>query len=203
MMLAIFGFIIIAYLFGSIPFGYLVVKAKKGIDIRTVGSGATGGTNAGRILGRNWGVFVGALDMLKGALPVFLTLKFLPQDPALGDWPLCFVIFAAVLGHIYPIFLNFKGGKGVSTTIGGLIPIFTWKIILFVVLLMFSIIKISKISSFASLNFALLLPLFLYLVSGKIEYLVLGTFLFIIIWWVHRENIQRLIEGKEKKSGLV
>ncbi len=191
-------FLFIAYLFGSISFGYLVVKKRKGINIKEIGSGATGGTNVSRVLGRNWGFLVVILDILKAALPVWLAMNFL-----VSDWQICLVILAAVLGHIYPVFLKFKGGKGVSVTIGALLPILTWKIVLFAVICVLGLIAVSKISSFASLTFASLLPLFLYSLTYKVEYFILGLLLFVLIWYAHRENIKRIIKGTEKKSGLI
>ena len=191
-------FIIFGYLLGSIPFGYLVVKWRKGIDVRKIGSGATGGTNVGRALGKEWGLGVALLDMTKAAIPVALATRFL-----IVDWQVGLVVLAAVLGHIYPVFLKFKGGKGVSVTIGGLIPILGWKIIVIALLIFLPILLISKISSIGSLTFSLFLPLILYGMTSDDNYLVLGILLFAIIWWAHRENIKRLIEGKEHRSGVI
>lgn len=191
-------FIIFGYLSGSIPFGYLAVKLRKGVDIRKIGSGATGGTNVGRALGKKWGIGIGLLDMTKAAIPVALAARFLAID-----WQIGLVVLAAVLGHIYPIFLKFKGGKGVSVTIGGLLPILGWKIILIALLIFLPILLILKISSVASLTFSLFLPLILYKMTSDDNYLILGFLLFAIIWWAHRENIKRLIAGKEHRSGVI
>ena len=193
------SFVGLSYLLGSISAGYLIVKFKKGIDIRKVGSGAIGGTNVGRVLGKKWAVFVGLFDMAKSALPVFFANNYLH----FLDWQICVVIVAAVLGHIYPIFLKFKGGKGVATTFGGLLPIFGWKIILFVLIIFLPLLYILKISSFASLTFASFLPFFLFSLTFNYSFFILGFLLFFIIWWAHRENIQRIAQGKEKRSGLV
>ena len=196
-------FCALAYLFGSIPTGYLIVKAKKGIDIRKVGSGATGGTNVARVLGKKWGYLVGILDGLKAFLPVFLAKKILPQG-TYYHWELVFVALMPVIGHIWSIFLNFKAGKGVASTLGSLLALFGWKVLALPFFIMLPLILIFKISSIASLTLALFLPLSLYFFSqGKQEYLILGFLLLVIIFWSHRENIQRLIQGKEKRSGLV
>jgi len=196
-------FSIFAYLCGSIPTGYLIVKAKKGIDIRKVGSGATGGTNVARILGKKWGYLVGIFDCFKAFLPVLLAKRFLPQGP-LYHWQLIFVALMPVVGHIWSAFLSFKAGKGVASTLGSLLALFGWRILALPLFIMLPLILIFKISSIASLTFALFLPPSLYFFSkGRYEYLLLGFLLLIIIFWSHRENIQRLIEGKEKRSGLV
>ena len=110
-MIDYFLLIIFGYLLGSIPFGYLISKTK-GIDIRKVGSGAIGGTNVTRALGLKYGLLVAILDLLKGAIPVYLAIKFL-----VSDWQIVTVAISPVLGHIFPVWLGFKGGKGVATTL--------------------------------------------------------------------------------------
>src|SRR4030042_1853772 len=104
--------IILGYLLGSFPTGFLLCKVK-GIDIQKIGSGATGGTNVSRALGWGWGAFVGIMDVLKGLVPVYLAINFLSSD-----WQIAIVAVFPVLGHIFPVWLKFKGGKGVATTIG-------------------------------------------------------------------------------------
>ena len=192
-------FLVLSYLLGSTPTGYLIVKKKKGIDIRDVGSGATGGTNVGRVLGGKWGIAVGVLDMLKSAIPVWIAQNFFH----FLDWQIALVVLSAVLGHIYPIFLKFKGGKGVATTVGAFLPLFGWKFIVFAVIIFIPIIYILKITSFASLVFSSFLPLFLFTLTYSYEYLFLGLAICAIIWWTHRENIKRIAQGREKKSGLL
>jgi len=121
-----------AYLLGSVPFAYLIAKAVRGIDIREVGSGNVGATNVGRALGRRWGILVFALDVLKGFLPTLAAL-LLHHEPALalhslgeGGLPLGVALtgFAAVAGHNWPVFLKFKGGKGMATSCGVFLAVF-------------------------------------------------------------------------------
>ena len=185
---------IFAYLFGSIPVGYLFVKRKKGIDIKKVGSGATGGTNVSRILGIKYGILVGILDILKAYFPVFLAAKFLAPG-----WQLIFVAIAPVLGHIFPCFLKFKGGKGVSTMVGALFALFGPKFILIILLYAILYFSVFQISSLFSLAFSASLPVICYLFFPKTSYIFLGLFLLALIWWAHRENIQRIKTGEETK----
>ncbi len=192
-------FLILSYLLGSTPTGYLIVKKKKGIDVRDVGSGATGGTNVGRVLGGKWEIIVGLLDMAKSAIPVWIANSYFH----FLDWQIALVILSAVLGHIYPIFLKFRGGKGVATTIGAFLPLFGWKFLVFIVLIFIPIIYFFKITSFASLVFASFLPFFLFTLTYSYNYLFLGLAICAIIWWTHRENIKRIAQGREKKSGLL
>ena len=112
--------ILCAYLVGSVPFAYLITKAVRGIDIREVGSGNVGATNVGRALGRNWGILVFALDVLKGFLPALAAL--LSHGCRIGESALPLGValagFAAVAGHNWPVFLKFRGGKGMATSCG-------------------------------------------------------------------------------------
>ena len=116
--------VLLAYLIGSIPTAYLLVRAKKGIDIRTVGSGNVGATNAGRVLGRRYFGVVFILDLLKGFLPTLflpLLLKSRGQEVSV-DLP-ALIAIAAILGHNFPIYLGFRGGKGVSTSLGAVLAL--------------------------------------------------------------------------------
>lgn len=199
--------IIFGYLFGSIPWGYLISRIK-GIDIRKVGSGNIGAVNVGRILGFKWGLFVFGLDFLKGLLPVKLTLSFLhPLCACEGDWLkasgadwfIALVALLPVLGHLFPIWLKFKGGKGVATTIGVIFPLLDGNILLIFLLIWLLILFISKIASFSNLLMASFLPLTLWLSSSSLAYFILGLGLFALIWWAHRENLKRIKENQEPK----
>ena len=188
--------IIFGYLLGSIPWGLLISKAK-GIDIRKVGSGNIGGTNVGRGLGLKWGLLIGVLDVSKGVIPIFLATKFLSVD-----WQITSVAIAPVLGHIFPIWLKFKGGKGVATTFGALFVLLGWQELLILLLIWLLILAIFRIMSFTNLLLVSFLPLILWFNSFSLAYFILGFVLFALIWWTHRENIQRLKEGKESKFKL-
>jgi glycerol-3-phosphate acyltransferase PlsY len=186
-----FILLIICYLVGSIPTAYLLVKHYKGIDIRTVGSGNVGATNAARILGK-WGFFaVFAADMLKGFLPVLVVKYFYPE----------YVLVAAVLvivGHTYTVFLNFKGGKGVATAVGVFLALAP--IPLAIAAVAFGVVfGISRMVSLSSVTAATVLTAAVALtdttVSLKIVTLLLATF----VVFKHRENIKRIMKGEESR----
>ena len=188
--------IIFGYLLGSIPWGYLISKTK-GIDIRKVGSGNIGGTNVIRALGTKWGLLVAILDLLKGVIPVYLAISFL-----VFDWQIASVAITPVLGHIFPVWLGFKGGKGVATTLGVLFIILEWKILLPFLLVWLLVLVVSQISSFSNLLMVSFLPLALWFSSFSLAYFILGLALFALIWWAHRENLKRIKEGREPKIKL-
>jgi glycerol-3-phosphate acyltransferase PlsY len=189
----IFLFIILAYLSGSIPFGYLIGKLKK-IDVRKKGSGNIGGTNVARTLGFKYGLLVGILDILKAIIPIYIASKYLNEN-----WQIATVSIFPVIGHIFPIWLNFKGGKGVATVAAtifwilglkySLIFIFSWVILLLII----------KIMSLTNLIIVLFLPLLFWYKTQSTAYLILSFLYIILIWWAHRENIKRLKKGIEPK----
>jgi len=195
--------IIFGYLLGSIPWGYLVSKVK-GIDIRKIGSGNIGGTNVLRALGIKWGLLVAILDLLKGVIPVYLAINFLTSHQYIvwGYWQIASVAITPVLGHIFPVWLGFKGGKGVITTLGALFVLLEWKILLPFLLVWLLVLAISQISSFSNLLMVSFLPLTLWLSSFSLAYFTLGWVLFALIWWTHRENLKRIKEGVEPKLKL-
>lgn len=193
MSLYFLSLIIFGYLLGSIPPGYLLSKAK-GIDIRKIGSGSIGATNVVRALGKKWGLLVLVLDLLKGAIPVYLAFKFL-----VFDWQIALVAIAPVLGHIFPVWLGFKGGKGVATTLGVIFVLLDWKILLPFLFIWLLVLAISQISSFSNLMMVSFLPLVFWLSSFSLAYFSLGIFLFVLIWLAHRENLQRIAQGVEPK----
>jgi glycerol-3-phosphate acyltransferase PlsY len=110
--------LVVSYLFGAIPFGFIIARKVKGIDIRKFGSGNIGATNAVRVVGRNWGILVFFLDFLKGLLPVVATCLILTLEYRFIDRACILVAIAAIAGHNWPVYLKFRGGKGVSTSIG-------------------------------------------------------------------------------------
>jgi len=189
-----------SYLLGSIPFGKIVSKYARGIDIQKVGSGNIGGTNVGRVLGFRYGALVAGLDVWKGALPVILTMYFFWQN----WWLVGLAWLFSFLGHLFPVWLKFKGGRGVSVFIGGLLSLTGWKTCLIILgcwLGVFLFLAQRKMSAanlmIASglLMFIILIPVFLYL--APIVLIIVG-----LIWWAHRENIRRLSKGKEPSLKL-
>jgi len=188
--------IIFGYLLGSIPWGYLISKVKR-IDIRKVGSGNIGMTNVLRILGLKWAALVSILDVVKGVIPAYLAINFL-----VFDWQIALVSISPILGHIFPVWLKFKGGKGVATTLGVLFILLGWKFSLILLLIWLLVLAVSQIMSFTNLLMVSFFPLILWLSSFSLVYYIFGIILAILIWWTHRENLQRIKEGREPKFKL-
>lgn len=189
-------FAVVAYLIGSIPTGYLIVKAKTGQDIRTIGSGSTGATNVKRVLGKKWFFTVMVLDAIKGMVPVLIA-KYLTFGDSLG---LVAVVSAVmvIIGHSKPLFLGFKGGKSVASGIGtiyalnfyvGLILTVVWSIITY----------FTKYVSVGSIIALICAPFLMYFLKNPIGYTVYATIAAIYIVYLHRENIKRLLKGTENK----
>lgn len=190
-------FILLAYLIGSIPTGFIIVKLFKNIDIRTVGSGSTGATNVKRVMGKNWFFIVMILDAIKGALPVILATLFVSKFSNIGLCPVLAAI-AVILGHSKSIFLNFTGGKSVASGVGTILAL-NWQVGLIVFLIWSIIAWFSKYISLASMIALLLSPILMYLFKQPIAYILYTLLGAIYIVYLHRENISRLIKGNENK----
>ena len=184
-----------AFLLGSIPFGLVIAKTIKGIDPRKAGSGNIGSTNVARLCGWPCGVLTLFCDIMKGTLPVLVAVHFMPEQ----FWQ-SLVALAAVLGHIKSPFLGFKGGKGVATTIGALIPL-AFLPLLCAVACFFVVVFITRYVSLSSMTMAVALVVF-YAVFGHWQLLPLGVVLAAMIIWAHRSNIGRLMRGEESKFVL-
>ncbi len=188
-------FLLLAYFIGSIPTGYLFVKKFLGIDIREYGSGNVGATNVARKLGFKMGAAVALIDIMKGFIPVIAARLFLGLEPA---YLLYLIGFAAIIGHDWSIFLGFDGGKGVATTFGVILaaaPLSFVVLGLIWLAITFSI----RIVSLASLLGTLTLPFTVYLFSGDPAQAAMALILFVFVVYTHRENINRLIKGEEKR----
>ena len=188
--------IIFAYLLGSIPTGYLV-GAWKGVDVRTAGSGNIGATNVARLMGKRQGILTLAADAAKGFIPVFaaVQLGLAPPEAALAGT-------AAFLGHLYPVFLKFQGGKGVATALGffvGLAPLATP-----VLIVIFAAVALaSRIVSLSSMAAALAAPVTLWFFSYPPPVVGLSAFIASMITIRHRANLRRLLAGTEPRFGSV
>lgn len=208
--------IICSYLTGSIPFGVLIAKAK-GVNIREHGSKNIGATNVGRVLGKTFGFICFMLDMLKGAVPVFVVGRMYgtygqPID-AIGTTEMLLwmcIALAALLGHMYSPWLKFGGGKGVATTFGGMIAMWPLLTIPVLVALFAWIItlKVSRMVSLASLIAAIALfgdALATVFINSTIEHawpiLALTGLIALMVFWKHRSNIERILHGEEPKIG--
>jgi acyl phosphate:glycerol-3-phosphate acyltransferase len=192
----------IAYLIGSIPSGYLIVRASEGGDVRETGSGGTGATNVSRSAGKGAGILTLVLDVLKGVFVVFLAGILSDGLFPYADWTIAFAGVLAILGHIFPVWLRFRGGKGVATALG--VFLMLAPIVVVIALVVFAItFALTRYVSFASLvaisSIAitiLALTLFdpLELPDAIAALVSAGLVIF-----AHRANIQRLIAGTEPK----
>lgn len=188
-------FVCISYLLGSIPFGYLLFRLKNKGDIRDYGSQSIGATNVLRTTGWKLAVPVAVLDILKGFLPAFLGLQLFEDS----RWALVFG-FCAIVGHCYPIFLRFRGGKGVATTAGVFAAIGFIPLLLMLAVFVF-VTAITRYVSLGSLLGVLSFPISSYFFLGENKILFLGAAAFLLVTFKHRGNIQRLIKGNERKFG--
>lgn len=186
------------YLFGSIPFALVIGKLFYKTDIRTMGSGNLGGTNAGRVLGKEAGISVSVLDVFKATFVIFVVYQFVPEAAPLSG------VFAT-LGHCYPIFAQFKGGKAVSTAFGYLLAVSIWivhkpiEVFLIPWLSFFAILKLTKWVSFSSMVSLSLSVIISFMVSDNLEVSLYLLFIDLLVIWRHRTNIQRLLKGEERK----
>lgn len=201
-----------AYLLGSVPFAYILARAH-GKDIRTIGSGNIGATNLARAIGSRWGYICFALDMLKGLIPMVLTRMFLvPVWQDAGQALLLWLVVgaAAVVGHVFPVFLGFRGGKGVATSFGvaiGLWPYYTvCAVMAFVIwaIVLLTWRYVSLASIVAASSFPVLLLLAIAILPGwELRYLwpivVLAAAIAVLVVILHRANIRRLVSGTEHK----
>lgn len=188
--------VVVAYLIGSIPTGYLIVKAMTGQDIRTVGSGSTGATNVKRVLGKKWFFIVMLLDALKGALPVILAGYI--AGGALGGLAPVLAAVAVLIGHSKSIFLGFQGGKSVASGVGTILAL-NWAVGLSIAVIWSIITYSTKYVSVGSIIALALSPILMYIFKAPIAYIVYCAIGAIYIIYLHRTNIQRLIAGNENK----
>ena len=192
----------IAYLIGSLPSGYLIVRATEGGDVRETGSGGTGATNVSRSAGKGAGILTLVLDVIKGVFVVFLAGILSDGLFPYADWTIAFAGVLAILGHIFPVWLRFRGGKGVATALG--VFLMLAPIVVVIALVVFAItfaltryVSLASLMAISSIAIAILtLMLFdpLELPNAIAALLSAGLVIF-----AHRANIQRLIAGSEPK----
>ena len=184
-----------SYLLGSIPIGYILLFISERKDIRNYGSGATGATNVLRVKGWKYALPVSVLDILKGFVPVFFALKIFEN--------ILFAVicaFLSVAGHCFPIYLKFKGGKGVATA-AGVFSILAFKPFVLGLVVFILVVVFTRYASLASILAASSFPFFIYLFKGKVEIIGLSLAIFLLIVLRHWGNIKRLIKGTERKIG--
>lgn len=191
--------VISAYLFGSIPSGYILVKKKLNKDVRDFGSGNIGATNVKRVAGGKLSKITAICDMLKALIPVIFT-DFLIKEGTLStdrSLTLSLVALAAILGHNYTIFLKFKGGKGVATSAAAFMYIVPLPFAI-TAIVFFGLKLFTKVVSIRSLTAGVTLFLSTLLFKND-KYLIIGTFLTCaLLFWRHRSNIKRILKGEEK-----
>ena len=189
-----------AYLFGSIPFSVIIGYLFAGVDVRKTGSGNAGATNVYRVAGLAAAVIAGLLDALKGVLPVLAAKMLFPNI----EWLQIVVGLAAVIGHIFPVFAGFRGGKGVNTLLGMFIVLLPIEILLClgVFALVFAITRIVSLGSMiAGVTLSVIALIEKYIMEKNMSSLLLSACIAVtlLVLFTHRANIRRLVRGEEKK----
>jgi glycerol-3-phosphate acyltransferase PlsY len=196
--------VLVAYLLGSIPFGYLIVRLAGRGDVRATGSGGTGATNVSRLAGKSAGLLTLALDAAKGALAIILARWLLAEDFGVNWWVAASAL-AAILGHIFPVWLGFRGGKGVATGLGIFLSLAPLAVVCAAAVFL-AVVWATRYVSLGSITAAAVLPLCVWLLKGQRQNAaelapLLTTAIsgaaFIIL--MHRANIGRLLRGTENK----
>lgn len=180
-----------AYLLGSVSAAIVVCRLYGLPDPRTVGSGNPGATNVLRVGNKRAAALTLFGDLLKGLAPV-LVARALSSDPVL----LAGVGLAAFLGHLYPLFFRFQGGKGVATALGVLIGL-AWPVALAAAATWLVVAKLFRISSLAALTAAVLAPVYMWLLVGEPKFIAMGAVMSLLLIWRHRSNIRKLLSGQE------
>lgn len=201
-MVSLFPGMILSYLLGSIPFGYIAGRVLRGIDIRDYGSGNVGATNVLRTLGTKAGIVVLLLDAAKGVAAVLgigsLAIALSPDINPSAAKALCGA--AAIIGHDWTLFLRFKGGKGVATGLGVFFSV-GWLFALFSVVLFLVAVLATRHVSVGSLILAMCFPVSMLLAGKSAWFLGLGLLWLVAVIYLHRQNIRRLILGTESRIG--
>jgi glycerol-3-phosphate acyltransferase PlsY len=190
----VFWLVLLGYLLGSIPTGY-ILGSLAGVDVRQAGSGNVGATNVARVVGKRHGILTLVADVAKGSIPVILALS-------LGLAPLATaaVGIAAFLGHLYPVFLRFQGGKGVATALGVFLALAPWATLILLVIFV-AVLLTTRIVSLSSMVTAGLAPIVFWLFFHSPIMSGMSLFIAAMIVLRHRGNIQRLRSGTEPKLG--
>lgn len=196
---------LLAYLYGAVPFGFTAARLIKGVDIREIGSGSIGATNAARALGFKFFPIIFLLDISKGLLPTMAARLWVPAG-AFDPHPLVVGTgLAAILGHVFPIYLGFKGGKGVATGTGVFLVLSPWAVLI-AACVWAGVFAVWRYVSLASISAAVALPA----AASFLHHRPLGEGVFavafaafagIFIIWLHHSNIRRLLAGTERKIG--
>lgn len=193
----IIAVVLTAYIIGSIPTGYIIVKAFTGQDIRTIGSGSTGATNVKRVMGKKWFFITLLLDAFKGALPVVLAALFAKTFTGIGLLPVLAAV-AVILGHSKSVFLKFTGGKSVASGVGTILAL-NWQVGLIIALIWSVVTFCTRYVSVGSIVALAISPFLMWAFKAPAAYIAYCALGALYIIWLHRSNIQRLIKGEENK----
>ena len=186
---------LLSYFLGSICFAHLIAKLKK-VDLSKTGSKSATSTNLARSVGWKWGILTAVLDLSKGVIPVLLALRYLE-----APWQIVIVSILPVLGHIYPVFFNFVGGKGGATFMGIVLALVGLKIFLIVLSSWILVFAITRVSSITNIIIPWLVSLLLFF-NFPFYYFIIGVIGATLVSFALRNNIKRLITGKEPKSPI-
>jgi acyl phosphate:glycerol-3-phosphate acyltransferase len=189
-----FLLVLFAYLLGSLPTGYIIGHLA-GVDVRTAGSGNVGATNVARVVGKRQGVWTLLADSAKGLIPVIVAMQ-----SGLETSATVLVGVAAFLGHLYPVFLKFRGGKGVATGFGVLLGLAPWAVVCLIPIFGVMVL-VTRIVSLGSMVGAAAAPLVLWLFNHPPIVIIMSAFLAMMVIVRHQRNIQRLLAGTEPKFG--
>ena len=190
--------VIASFFFGSIPSGFIITKKTTHVDITKEGSGNIGAANVARVIGLRWGVVTLIADALKGFIPVIICHALWSEAAGMNEALKGLIGLAAVLGHQFPIFHRFKGGKGVATSLGvflGISPLSC----MFSVIAFLIVVSLWRYISLGSLIAAVTMPFWLYLTDHSGPLIMLSSIISLLIIVSHRENIHRLINGNERR----
>ncbi|MEK4851225.1 glycerol-3-phosphate 1-O-acyltransferase PlsY [Paenibacillus sp. FSL H7-0756] len=188
--------IVISYLLGSVSFSVLLARLLKGIDIRQYGSGNAGATNTLRVMGKGPAILVLFLDVLKGIAAVWLGT----WAGGWGSWVAVVCGLAAIIGHNWPVYFHFRGGKGIATTIGVMATLVFWPALIAGVIAILAIV-LTRYVSLGSLIFVALTPVFLLFTEHTTPELWGSLIIVVFAFWRHRSNIVKISQGRENKIG--
>jgi len=192
----------ISYLIGGIPFGFILGRVFGGVDIRELGSKSIGATNLTRVCGIKIGVWGYILDVIKGALPaLFIPMIFKTDNMAVLE---IIIVSFSVIGHLFPVYLKFRGGKGVSVALGGLLivqtlPAISALIIFLIVIFISRYISLGSMIATSSFLVFIILKDIIFKLPFEFEFIAFGLILSIVVIFAHKSNITRLVKGEENK----
>ena len=197
--------VVVSYLLGSIPTGFLVAKAR-GVDIRSVGSGNIGATNVFRILGKPAGILVMFVDVLKGSVAVALAMRMIGpwfsgiHGNQANEWYGVWAGVAAILGHNFTCWLSFKGGKGIATSAGVLLALVPWSLLIILAVWIVTLV-LTRWVSLASILASATLPFAAWMTGESFTMILITGGLAVLAIYKHRANIKRLLNGTEGRIG--